>query len=105
LPKRRSGNTAGGDRDTAAKGIQFDIANESLRHPLTAGAANRRGRAAMAPRAGKPTYSVGCAVLGLALACTASVGSARAGEVTEEQIIKALTPATGGWIAPQSMRR
>ena len=52
----------------------------------------------MAPRAGKPTYSVGCALLGLALACTASVGSARAGEVTEEQIIKALTPATGGRI-------
>ena len=48
----------------------------------------------MAAHTGKRRFGTVCALLGAALACAAATGSARAGEVSEEQIVKALTSAS-----------
>jgi outer membrane protein OmpA-like peptidoglycan-associated protein len=56
-------------------------------------AAQRGGRVTMAAHTGKRRFGTVCALLGAALACAAATGSARAGELNEEQIVKALTPA------------
>ena len=48
----------------------------------------------MAAHTGKRRFGTVCALLGAALACAAATGSARAGEVSEEQIAKALTLAS-----------
>jgi outer membrane protein OmpA-like peptidoglycan-associated protein len=50
----------------------------------------------MAAHTGKRRFGTVCALLGAALACAAATGSARAGEISEEQIVKALTPASSG---------
>jgi outer membrane protein OmpA-like peptidoglycan-associated protein len=50
----------------------------------------------MAAHPGKRRFGTVCALLGAALACAAATGSARAGEISEEQIVKALTPASSG---------
>jgi len=52
----------------------------------------------MAAHTGKRRFRTVCALLGAALACAAATGSARAGEVSEEQIAKALTLASSGRI-------
>src|SRR5215471_1774717 len=99
LAKRRNSDSAGGDRDIdAAKDIRSGIVDEFFLvcRPLNAEAVQRGGRVTMAAHTGKRRFGTVCTLLGAALACAAATGSARAGEASEEQIVKALAAASSG---------
>ena len=97
LPKRRNSDSAGGDRDIDQRhSVRYRRRVLLVCRPLKL--SNEGGRVTMAEHTGKRRFGTICALLGAALACAAATGSARAGEVSEEQIAKALTLASSGRI-------